>query len=105
MLQAIHAFDYNLIIFFIYREKVDSTQNDKKQKASKGTLSLARKTLCLGGSIHGEFDGNTNDQLPDISHDDDHVQAAIDEDLVYSGFELGLRDLHLKLKQLLKAHI
>ena len=83
-------FHSNLIFFLFYREKVDSTQNDKKQKASKGNLSLARRSLCLGGLVHGEDFNNTNDQLPDISHDDDHVQAVIDEELVYSILESGL---------------
>ena len=49
----------------------------KKQKASKGTLSLARRSLCLGGSVHGEDDDNTNDQLLDISHDYDHVKFLL----------------------------
>ena len=89
MMQAIYAFDSNLISFF-YKEKVDSTQNDKKQKASKGNLPLARRILLLGGSVHGEDVDNTNYQLCDISYDDDNVQATIDEDLVYFGSESGL---------------
>ena len=87
----------------MYREKVNSTQNDKKQKASKGTLPIARKSLCLGGSVHGEDADNTNDILPDISHDVDHVQVSIDEDLVYSGSESCLQDLYLKLKQIFEG--
>ena len=61
-------------------------------------MSLARRSLCLGGSVHGEDADNTNDQLLDISHDDDHVQAIIDEDLVYSVSQTVLRDLYFKIK-------
>ena len=98
-MQVIYDFNSNLISLLFYREKVDSTQNEKKQKASKGTLPLACKRLCLGGLVHGEDVDNTNDQLPNISHDDDHVQADIAKDLVYSGSKLGLRDFYFKLKQ------
>ena len=64
---------------------------------------LDHRSLCLGGSVHGEDADNTNDHLPDISHDDDHLQDAIDEDLVYSGSESSLWDLYLKLKQIFEG--
>jgi hypothetical protein len=71
----------------------------EKQKESKGTLSLAHRSLRLGGLVHGEDVDNTNDQLPNISHDDDHVQDDIVEGMVYSESKSGLRDLFFKLKQ------
>ena len=64
---------------------------------------LARRSLHLGGSVHEEDANNTNDHLLDISHDDDHVQAAIDEDMWYSRSKSGLRDLYLKLKQIFEG--
>lgn len=75
------------------------TQNGQKQKAGKGSLSIARRNLHLGGPTHGEYVENNNDELPNISHDDDHVQADIAEDVVYSISENGLRDFYFKLKQ------
>ena len=66
-------------------------------------MPLARRRLCLGGSIEWEDVDDTNDQLPDISHDDDHVQDAIDEYLVYYESKSGLRDLYLKLKQIFEG--
>jgi hypothetical protein len=73
---------------------LDSTQNEQQQKVRKGTLSPACRSLCLGGSNHGDDDENTYDQLPDISHD--HLQDSI-EKMVYSG-EGHLREFYLKLK-------
>jgi hypothetical protein len=64
----------------------------KNKKERKGALSLACKSLHLGGLVHGEYYDNNNDQIPNISHDDDHVQADIVEDLVYFGSESSLRD-------------
>ena len=91
MMYAIYVFDSNLISYLFYREKVDSTQlNVQKQKASKATLSLDRTSPRLGGSIHGQDTNNTNEQPPNISHDDDHVQADIVEDMVY----YWLNELH-----------
>jgi hypothetical protein len=74
---------------------LDSTQNEQQQKASKDTLFLACRSLCLGGSIHGDDADNTNDQLPNISHD--HLQDSI-EKMVYFG-EADLREFYFKLKQ------
>jgi hypothetical protein len=71
----------------------------KNKRQAKAHLPLARRSLRLGGLVHGEDVDNTNDQLPNISHDDDHVQDDIVEDLVYSGSESGLRDFYFKLKQ------
>ena len=88
-----YAFDSHLISFLFYREKLasrESQQNEqKKQKASKATLPIARRSLRLGGPAHGEDAENTNDELPNISHDDD---ADIDEKMVYSVSENGLRE-------------
>ena len=62
-------------------------------------MTLARKSIHLGGSVHGEDANNTNDHLHDISHDYDHVQDVIDEYFLYSGSKSSLWDLYLKLKQ------
>ena len=65
-------------------------------------MSIARRSLRLGGPAHGEDAENTNDELPNISHDDD---ADIDEEMVYSLSENGLREFYFKLKKYLKAHL
>ena len=66
-------------------------------------MSLAHRSLCLGGLLYGEYADNTNDQLPNISHDYYHVQADIAKDLVYSLSKLGLRDFYFKLKQIFEG--
>jgi hypothetical protein len=66
-------------------------------------LSVAHKSLSLGGLVHGEYCNNTNDQLPNISHDDDHVQPYIVKGMVYSESESDLRDLFFKLKQIFEG--
>ena len=67
-------------------------QNEKKQKTSKGTLPIARRSIHLGGPAHGEDAKNTNDELPNISLDDD---VDIDEEMVYSVSENGLTNFIL----------
>ena len=41
----------------------------KKQKERKGTFPLAHRSLRLGGSVYGQDVDNTNDQIPNLSHD------------------------------------
>ena len=42
---------------------LDSTENEKKQKARKDISVPNRRSQCLGKSIHGDEFENTNDQL------------------------------------------
>ena len=57
---------------------------------------VAHRSLCLGGTIHGDDVDTTKDQLHDLSHA--HVQYITHEKMVHSGYS-GLREFYLKLKQ------
>ena len=65
-------------------------------------MPIAHRSLHLGGPTHGEDAENTNDELPNISHDDD---ADIDEEMEYYLSENCLREFYFKLKKYLKAHL
>lgn len=66
-------------------------------------MSIAHRSLRLGVPAHGEDVENNNDELPNISHDDDHVQVDIVEDMLYFVSENGLRDFYFKLKQVFEG--
>jgi hypothetical protein len=55
-------FDTNLISFMFYRGKLDCTENEQKQRASKDILLPTRRSQHIGRSIHGDEADNTNDQ-------------------------------------------
>ena len=59
-------------------------------------MLIAHRSLNLGGPTHVEDAKNTNDELPNISHDDD---ANIDEEMVYYVSKNGLREFYFKLKK------
>jgi hypothetical protein len=56
------SFDTNLISFMFYRGKLDSTENEQKQRESKDILLPTHRSQNIGKSIHVDEYDNTNDQ-------------------------------------------